>query len=269
MMLIFNFQIICDKYLPNHICITCVKKLEDIEAYSIKVISNQKRLYQLLNDGKEKLENFYSLLISKLSVKEELCDSDTMLLDNKENEIKNTSLRDVCDNPHNNDNEVPVKSEQIFNQPFQYSSEDDVTLSSLKEAKAPIKRKTKIKRKHATENLAKPQKTIRIKSKIKNAQERENKSPIPLIKNQDYKCLTCSDLFTSQNDLLKHYHKEHSSKKDKDTINSYSILEGNGVLRYKCTKCERVYDNLRAVKRHLEAHVKDRPFVCKECGKYN
>lgn len=183
--------------------------------------------------------------------------------------MKNISFKDECDNTHNDDNEISILSEPIYDQPFQYSSEDDVTLSSLqqkKETKTPRKRKAKIRKKCATEKLTKPQKEIQIKNKITKFKKNEN-YPIIIIKNQDYKCLTCSDLFNSQNDLLKHYHKEHSGKKNKDIMNSYSILVGNGIQSYKCTKCDRVYDNLRAVKRHLEAHVKDRPFICKECGK--
>ncbi|XP_026317274.1 zinc finger protein 16-like [Hyposmocoma kahamanoa] len=147
-----------------------------------------------------------------------------------------------------------------------------MTLSSLKVAKTPSKKKTKIKRKRTTENLARPRKATQIKNKVKNGQKSEKKNPILLINKQDFKCLTCSALFTSQNDLIKHYHKEHSSKQDKDgkmkeATKSYSILERNGVQSYKCTTCGRVYDNLRAVKRHFEAHVKDRPFICKQCGR--
>lgn len=240
----------------------CINKLEDIEAFSKKVITNQKMLYQLLNDGREKLESFYSLLNPKLSVKVEIID-ESLSLDNKENEIKNMSFEHVCENTRNEENEEPVKSEQTYNQSFQYSSEDEVTLSSLKqktETKSLSKRKAKCGKKCAKEKLSKPQKEIQIKSEMNN--------PITIIKNKNHKCLTCSDLFTSQNELLKHYRKEHSSKKDKDIMNSYTISEGKDILSYKCTKCDRVYDNLRAVKRHLEAHVKDRPFICKECGKY-
>lgn len=145
-----------------------------------------------------------------------------------------------------------------------------MTLSSLteeKETKATRIKKTKVRKKRATEKLPQNRKEMQMKNKIINAQENEVKNPILLIKHPDHKCLTCSNLFTSQNDLLKHYHKEHSGKKDKGILNSYSILEGNDIQSYKCTKCDRVYDNLRAVKRHLEAHVKDRPFICKECGK--
>lgn len=243
-----EFQIFYNELLPNKICMSCTNKMKDIETFSKKVNDNQKILYQLLNNGREKLERFYSNLNVRLDIKEDLIDY-PISLDNKENEKENLSLdRDVCSNINNDD--VLVKSEQFYDEP-QYSSEDE-TLHSLRQQKETSKKKTK----GPTEPFAKPENETQI-----------SENPIMVIKNQ-HKCLMCSESLTTQNDLLKHYRKQHSSKKDKDMMNSYTVLEGNGVQSYKCNKCARVCDNLRAVKRHLEAHVKDRPFICKECGMY-
>ncbi|XP_063390019.1 zinc finger protein OZF-like isoform X2 [Cydia fagiglandana] len=80
-----------------------------------------------------------------------------------------------------------------------------------------------------------------------------------------FKCLTCFEMFISQNKLLNHYNSVHKVKAEIKG-NQYTQIDGDEKILYKCNKCDKTYENVRSVNKHAKTHC-DENFHCKLCGR--
>ncbi|XP_059051457.1 zinc finger protein 501-like [Achroia grisella] len=224
-----TINILKNDHLPMQLCQMCLNKLEDIYIFRKMVSENQNLLINYLKTGTDELNKFYLKLKNGIDVK------DSGNMNYNENKLLNVSklTSNTNDIPNNN-----IKHEIIdnFDSSINYSSEDEISLSSLKKAKE--------------ENY--------------NAKMEINKSNL----NENFKCLMCMELVDSRGSLLWHYNKVHASKEG-STISDvdYSILSSNGINVYKCNKCNKKYSNNKSINRHVVGHTESRPFICKICGR--
>ncbi|XP_045539761.1 zinc finger protein 567-like [Papilio machaon] len=89
-----------------------------------------------------------------------------------------------------------------------------------------------------------------------------------ITENYTKKCLTCFKLFLTQTDLVKHYSKDHKNNKNKDAKdNIYEIVTDDNNFKYKCRKCDKLFQSKVKINKHILCHTQERPFVCKLCGR--
>ncbi|KAJ0171166.1 hypothetical protein K1T71_013365 [Dendrolimus kikuchii] len=247
---------------PNKLCKSCVQKIEETFNYYEVVKENQYKLENLLNLGKNVLQDFYTSLNTN-DVKLEKC---------------------------NEDNNATLKLEDHF------SSDDETALSILKRdneeiisrtSNIPLLKEQSLNCKNevfeGSFNLTESNDTM---EKIKNAKDNRGKrkynknilnmESVPNL-NTDFlitksECLTCFHKFENQADLLHHYIKEHLNKELNETDQNKSEKEyvikcnENGRNFYVCIICDKMYEKKKDILRHLHGHKDKRPFVCKICG---
>ncbi|CAH0403588.1 unnamed protein product [Chilo suppressalis] len=227
------------KPLPTKICKSCSEKVDDIYNFHQKLIESEQLLLQYVQEGKTELEKLYLKIESKIKVKKE----------------KDLTSTDSTANV-NNGIEDKVKLETEVNSAesadITYIDVDDVSHDGAVNI-------------DSDSSLH----IIHVKEEKYNA-ETMHPDVVPVNITQ-FKCLTCFEMFNSQNVLLNHYNTEHHKKvKDQNTEDHFTlILSQDGYsLLFKCSVCSKEYSNKKSVSRHyLLAHVNERPFVCKLCGR--
>ncbi|XP_052753062.1 zinc finger protein 33B-like [Galleria mellonella] len=225
-----SVNIMDDEHLPNHLCPVCMEKVEDIYTFQKIITENQNTLISYFIKGQDDLNNFYIKIKNKIKLKGEICD-----IDNKENKLLNNSqITSNCKEIYNTGIKIETIDSDVENSIY-YSSEDELTLSSIKKAKE-------------------GDCTVIIE---------KDKGDL----NENFKCLMCFELLESKVDLLKHYNGHTNKETGRKSDISYSILSANGISIYKCNKCSKEYSHKKGINRHIAGHTEIRPFICKICGR--
>ncbi|CAK1595564.1 unnamed protein product [Parnassius mnemosyne] len=248
--LCFGHDIVTGDSLPQTICTFCKNKIEDIYIFRNKIIQNQNILLSRLKEVYNTVNNFNKN--DKEHINRENNENE---FDNKENEvlqdgtvkIKYEQSKVIAESGINSLNKSELSE---IEDGYDFCSEDNVSHSLIKQSKNPDK--------HSKSP----------------ASRTSPKDQTGIYTGNNLTCLTCFKKNSTQIELLKHYNDEHTNSKltQEDKSNSgdknYEIVTGsNGCNKYKCKKCERVFDSKRKMNKHTISHVEDRPFLCKLCGR--
>ncbi|XP_050555583.1 gastrula zinc finger protein XlCGF26.1-like [Spodoptera frugiperda] len=249
-----TIEISTDSSLPKQICKECSIKTTELYEFCLSIQESEAKLKSYLKNGC--LQEFYSNLQTNIDSKDEKTDivfcennyvktEDTTYCEVAGTNIKEIENIDKCENLKQEDSIDDI-------QDCHYSSNDELTLATLKKE----------------EDSQEPNKKIKTKKKLKQKtnEELSNNSNSSTDNIKQFTCLSCLSIFESQNSLIQHYHNEHL-KKVKNTAVNYSECNLDGNITYSCKTCEHTCNIKKDIIKHVAIHVDERPLICKLCGR--
>ncbi|KAF9823510.1 hypothetical protein SFRURICE_011363 [Spodoptera frugiperda] len=250
-----TIEISTDSSLPKQICKECSTKTTELYEFCLIIQESEAKLKSSLKNGC--LQEFYSNLKSNLDSKDEK--TDIVFCEN--NYVKTEDIA-YCEIAEINKNVIEdidkcenLKQEDSIDdiQDCHYSSNDELTLATLKKE----------------EDSQETNKKVKTKKKLKQKTNDElsnnsNSSTDNIIK--QFTCLSCLNIFESQNSLIQHYHSEHLKKVKNPAVN-YSECNLDGNISYSCKTCERrTYKTVPEIIRHSRVHNGVRLQCSYKCG---
>ncbi|KAJ8705328.1 hypothetical protein PYW07_011155 [Mythimna separata] len=292
-----TINIPAEDIFPKKLCKECFKEISQIIKFCLKVKDNEDKLQKYSKNGS--LQNYYSKIIEndakeiKNSEKVPKIEILTVKLENITDEVdfENNSItennvilenNDILESNATIENDIleinaivenAILENNELSDATYCSSDDGITLSSIKEEKQLEEGSTRSTKKRknltispVTVTAPKPIPKVKpIKYLRNDTKKRQQPDPDSVEYLKPYTCLSCLIACNSHSDLIDHYYVKHVYERVPKQSYVEFILDGK--MTYICNTCEKAYNLKKQIVRHVMTHIDDRLLSCKICAR--